>query len=129
MSVPNDPKFSPDILNNQAQKTLTLDAAAHLMASNLISSIFVIKYERLAGIVTARDPTANLFAGSRNPNATVLLGVMAANLDTLSPDVSPFNTLDLMSLQGYQHLPVVKGTSVIGMVSIRRSYTAVKDTL
>ena len=129
MSVPYDPNFSRDILTNQALKVLTLDATAHLMAANLISPILVIKNKRLAGIVTARDLTANFFAGSRNPNATVLSGVMTANVDTLSLNVSPFNALNLMSLQGYQQLPVVEGASVIGMLSIRGSCTAVKDTL
>ena len=126
-------KIVPDIVNNQALSKLTPDdtarVAARLMGTSRISAILVIKNERLVGIVTERDLTAKVLAGSLDPDATVLSDVMTANPDTLSPDDSPFNALELMSLRGYRHLPVVDGTSVIGMVSIRDLYAAVKDTL
>ncbi len=123
----------PYIVINQALKTLTPNAtarvAARVMGSNRISAIIVAENERLAGIVTERDLTTKVLAVSLDPDATVLSDVMTANPDTLSPDGSPFNALELMSLRGYRHLPVVDETSVIGMVSIRDLYAAVKDTL
>ncbi|MAI10477.1 MAG: CBS domain-containing protein [Rhodospirillaceae bacterium TMED167] len=126
-------KIVPDIVTKQALKTLTPDAtarlAARVMGSNRISAIIVIENECLVGIVTERDLTAKVLAGSLDPDATVLSDVMTANPDTLSPDDSPFNALELMSLRGYRHLPVVDGTSVIGMVSIRDLYAVVKDML
>jgi len=126
-------KIVPDIVNNQMLKTLGPDAsvreAARVMGSNRISAILVTEGEKLVGIVTERDLTAKVLAGGMDPDATPLAEVMTVNPDTLSPDDSPFNALELMRLRGYRHLPVVEGETAVAMVSIRDLYAAAKDQL
>ena len=59
--------------------------AARLMSSNRISAILVTENDRLVGIVTERDLTAKVVAGSLDPDVTILSDVMTADPDLLSP--------------------------------------------
>ena len=126
-------KIVPDIVSNQTLKTLGPDAvvreAARVMGSNRISAILVTEENKMVGIVTERDLTAKVLAGSMDPDTTPLAEVMTRKPDTLSPDDSPFSALELMRLRGYRHLPVVEDDSVVGMVSIRDLYAAANDQL
>ena len=126
-------KIVPDIIENQTLQTLpetsTALEAAQLMAKNHISAILVADGEKLIGIVTERDLTAKVVAGSLDASTTSLSQVMTPNPDVLAPDDSPLNALELMRLRGYRHLPVVAEDKIVGIVSIRDLYAAAKDQL
>ena len=49
---------------------------------------------------------------------------MTRDPDTLRPTDTPRSALEKMSRGGYRHLPVVDGTTVVGMVSVRDLYSA-----
>jgi CBS domain-containing protein len=55
--------------------------------------------------------------------------VMTPRPDTLAPDESPLNALELMRIRHYRHLPVVDKGKIVGMVSIRDLYAAAKAEL
>ena len=126
-------KIVPDVIGEQNVLTMTPEAgareAAKIMASKRISAVLVVQNNRLTGIVTERDLAKKVIAGGLDPETTKLSEIMTKNPDTLSPDDSPINALELMSTRGYRHLPVVNGDDLVGMVSIRDLYSFVKNQL
>lgn len=126
-------KIVPDVIGEQNVLTMTPEAgareAAKIMASKRISAVLVVQNNRLTGIVTERDLAKKVIAGGLDPETTKLSEIMTENPDTLSPDDSPINALELMSTRGYRHLPVVNGDDLVGMVSIRDLYSFVKNQL
>ena len=126
-------KIVPDVIGEQNVLTMTPEAgareAAKMMASKRISAVLVVQNNRLTGIVTERDLAKKVIAGGLDPETTKLSEIMTKNPDTLSPDDSPINALELMSTRGYRHLPVVNGDDLVGMVSIRDLYSFVKNQL
>ena len=84
---------------------------------------------KLIGIVTERDLTRRVVADDRDPKSTILGDIMSKDPDTLSPGDSALDALELMRVRGYRHLPVVDQDRVIGMVSVRDLYAAVKESL
>ena len=126
-------KIVPDVIGEQDLLTLPPDAgareAAKVMGAKRISAILVVENDQLTGIVTERDLAKKVLAGGLDADATKLSEIMTSNPDTLSPEDSPVNALELMSMRGYRHLPVVKGEDLVGMVSIRDLYTFVKNQL
>ena len=64
-----------------------------------------------------------------NPNKVTLADIMTENPDTLSPNDLAMKALEKMQQNQYRHMPVVDGDQIIGMVSIRDLYAAVKEML
>lgn len=126
-------KIVPDIVENQTLYMLPPDStcrdAAKMMEANKISAVLIVVNERLAGIVTERDLTAKVLAASLDPDATRLETVMTPNPDVLAPDDPPPNALELMRVRGFRHLPVLDGDEIVGIVSIRDLYAAIKKQL
>jgi CBS domain-containing protein len=126
-------KIIPDVVENQAlykvPPTATVCDAAKVMAASRVSAVLVTEGERLVGIFTERDLTVRVVAAGRDPKETHLMEVMTPRPDTLKPDDSPMDALDLMRRRHYRHLPVVEGGRTVGMVSIRDLYAFVKDQL
>lgn len=127
-------KIIPDIVNGQTicalPPTSTVKSAAAKMLEHNTAAVVVIDPNgKLIGIVTERDVTRRLVAQGRNADATALAEIMTANPDTLAPNDSALDALELMRVRNYRHLPVVDGDRVVGMVSIRDLYAAVKIEL
>ena len=64
-----------------------------------------------------------------NPDSTAIETVMTKNPDTVRPDEIALGALERMRSQGYRHLPVVEDDKLVGIVSIRDLYSAVKSEL
>ncbi len=126
-------KIIPDVVNGQTLSNLTpkdtVRAAAQLMEQNHIAAVLVVEGEKLVGIITERDLTTKVLAKDLDADQTLIADVMTANPDTLEPSESPTNALELMSVRGYRHLPVIEDGKPVGIVSIRDLYASVKDRL
>lgn len=128
-------KIIPDIVNNQTicalpETTTVREAAQKMVECNTAAVVIVDSQNRLRGIATERDMTRRVLAKGRDGATTTLAEIMTANPDTLSPDDSALDALELMRLRNYRHLPVVdEARRVVGMVSIRDLYAAVKVEL
>lgn len=126
-------KIVPEIVSRQIIASLpssaTAKSAAQLMIERHISSILVIDDGVLVGIATERDMT-RYFAAENRDAAVVTLGeIMTRSPDVLDPDDDARDALELMELKKYRHLPVVSDGKVIGVVSIRDLYAAVKSQI
>ena len=105
-------KVIPDIVKATDILTMTTDGsvaeAAKLMARKNVAAIIVVdKTGIVSGIVTERDLCQKVLAKSLDPNSTKVGEIMTANPDTLSPDDSAGDALELMQTRKYRHLPVV----------------------
>jgi CBS domain-containing protein len=126
-------KIVPDIVQQQEIWTLppvtTVREAAKMMTQRRIGAVMVVQSDRLIGIFSERDLVGRVVAKGLDPDATQLETVMTRDPMTIDPDESPIGALDIMRARGFRHLPVVKDSRVVGMVSIRDLYAAVKEQL
>ncbi len=127
-------RIIPDIVNDQnlcvLSKQDTAREAAKQMAEKDIAAIVVTDDGgELLGIVTERDLTRRVIAGNRDADKVTVGEIMTANPDTLAPRDSALDALELMRTRKYRHLPVVDDGRIVGMVSIRDLYAAVKTAL
>ena len=127
-------RIIPDIIHNQTISGLSAERpvleGAKLMAEKNVAAIVVISDDgKLSGIVTERDLTQRVLAKGLDPDKTTIGDIMTKDPDTLSPGDSALDALELMSVRKYRHLPVVENGEVVGMVSIRDLYSAVKKGL
>lgn len=127
-------RIIPDIVNDQKlcvlSKQNTAREAAKQMTENNIAAIVVTDDGgTLLGIVTERDLTRRIIAGNLDADKVTVGEIMTGNPDTLAPRDSALDALELMGTRKYRHLPVVDDGRVVGMVSIRDLYAAVKTAL
>ena len=126
-------KIMPEVVKEQAIVHLpgsaTVRDATKLMSESHISALPVIEGGMLKGIFTERDVAKRVVAEGLNPDETVLSDVMTPNPDTVAPDASASDALEKMQTNHYRHLPVVADGKVVGMVSIRDLFGAVRKQL
>ncbi|WP_420346454.1 cyclic nucleotide-binding/CBS domain-containing protein [Pelagibius sp.] len=126
-------KVVPDIVNKQRIEVLpagtTVRDATRKMTERHIGAVLVGTAEHLEGIFTERDVLTRVVAQGLNPDNTRLESVMTPDPDTVAPDDIALHVLERMRASGYRHLPVVDAGHVIGIVSIRDLYAAVKREL
>ena len=124
----------PDIISEkQALTTFSADVtvrqAAKVMAERHIGAVLIMGNGKLDGIFTERDVLNRVVAPGKDPETVKIGEVMTRNPDTVSPDASALDTLILMQSKGYRHLPVLDGGELVGIVSIRDLFSAVKREL
>lgn len=127
-------KIIPAVISGtQSLCTLPADAtaaeAARLLRDRQVGAVLVVEADRLVGIVTERDLVFRLVAAGLDAETTRLDALMTASPETLRPDDTAGEALDKMRRGRYRHLPVLDGARLVGMVSIRDLYEAVRTTL
>ncbi len=126
-------RIVPDIVDNQDIRTLapsdSVRTAVELMADKHIGAVLIAENGRLTGIFTERDLLTRVVAKGRDPGSTVLSEVMTEKPDCLKPGDMASDALERMNRKGYRHLPVLDGETLVGIVSIRDLYSAVKREL
>ncbi len=96
----------------------TVGEAVALMAQHRIGSTMVMDGTRLIGIFTERD-TVRAISQSHDAPGHEVSSWMTPNPATVGPDEAVETALNTMLERGFRHLPVLEGTEVIGIVSIR----------
>lgn len=97
---------------------VTLLEAAKVMKSNEIGSLAVGQDDALEGIFTERD-LLDACADETDLETAEVGDWMTAYPDSFNPEVSVEQAASWMTVAGYRHLPVVDGTEVIGVLSIK----------
>jgi CBS domain-containing protein len=96
----------------------TVEEAARVLAERRIGAMPVLEGGRLAGIFSERDL---LYCVARE-GATALFRrvseVMTAPAITVAPDTGVLDALALMTRRRIRHLPVERGSELVGFVSI-----------
>ena len=100
--------------------TATALDAARFMASRNIGAVCVLDDgDRLCGIFSERDLLRRVVLKERDPRAVAIRDVMSAIDVVIDCGDTPHDALERMERHGTRHLPVVKGTKWVGMLSMR----------
>jgi CBS domain-containing protein len=101
----------------------TLGEVAQKMVDLNVGSVVVKDFGRLIGILTERD-LLKAMAGRVHTSEARVREWMTADPITASPSMTTDEAAQTMLENGFRHLPVVEGDSVVGVVSLRRVVAA-----
>ena len=96
----------------------TVFEAIKLMAEKNIGALLVMSGGKLAGVFTERDYTRKVALHGKTSRDTRVWEIIPQENITVAPDDTVEECMRLMTEKRVRHLPVVEGTSVIGIVSI-----------
>ncbi len=92
--------------------------AARGMAKGRLGSALVMDGSWLAGIITERD-VLRAAASGNDLNTVSVKEWMTADPVTSGPETDTEEAAGIMLANGFRHLPVTEGSSVLGIVSLR----------
>jgi len=95
-----------------------LEAARYMMEYN-IGAVPVLRNGSLVGMLSERDIMNRVVAIGRTPGTTAVSEVMTANPRIVSADETIEECLFIMREFGFRHLPIVDGSELKGLVSLR----------
>jgi len=101
----------------------TLGEVAQRMVDARVGAVVVKDFGRLIGILTERD-MLKAMAGRVHTSDARVREWMTADPITASPDTPIEAAARTMLDNGFRHLPVIDGETVLGMVSLRRLVAA-----
>ncbi len=96
----------------------TVFDAIKFMAEKNIGALPVIASGKLLGIFTERDYTRKIALAGKTSRETTVFEILSDQCVTVTPDDSVEDCMRLMTEKRVRHLPVVDGTSVVGLISI-----------
>ena len=97
----------------------TVFEAIQLMADKNVGALPVVDNSRLIGIISERDYTRKVILKELSSKDTPVRDIMTREVLTASPSDSTADCMRVMTEKRVRHLPVLEGTKVIGIVSIR----------
>ena len=97
----------------------TVYAALELLAQYEVGALMVMDGGRLVGVLSERDYTRKIALQGRNSKETQVADIMTRQVLTVTPRTGTRAAMQLMSERKIRHLPVLDGTTVLGMISIR----------
>jgi CBS domain-containing protein len=110
-----------DIMTTDVKSCIAEDniyEAAVKMKSWDVGAIPVVSNDQLIGIITDRDLVIRAMA-EKSPGSTKITEVMSSEVITASPDTSVKEAAQLMSQKQIKRLPIVEGTKLVGICSLR----------
>jgi len=115
--------MSRDLLT--VSKGEALQEVAQRMVDRDVGAVLVMEDSQLVGILTERDVLRAVAAGVQDD--TVVADWMTRDPDTMGPDDTTQHAAVLMIHGGFRHMPLVEGSDVVGMLSIRDLMRVVLD--
>jgi CBS domain-containing protein len=97
----------------------TVFAALELLSHYSVGALMVMEGGRLVGVFSERDYTRKIALQGLNSKETMVEAIMTRNVFTVAPTTRTRACMALMSEKKIRHLPVLDGTTVLGMISIR----------
>ncbi|HET6623812.1 MAG TPA: CBS domain-containing protein [Gaiellaceae bacterium] len=97
----------------------TLGEVAEKMMKQNVGAVIVKDFGRLIGILTERDMLRAMASRMHTSEARVRQW-MTSDPITASPDMALDDAAKVMLDNGFRHLPVMEGDTVLGVVSLRR---------
>src|SRR5579864_9308772 len=84
------------------------------MVKGRVGSILVTTSDLLIGILTERDVLRAAASGTDLTQSPVSAW-MTKDPETVGPDLDPTDAAQIMLTQGFRHLPVVDGNTILGI--------------
>jgi len=97
----------------------TVIAAIRLMDEKNIGALPVVDNGRLVGIVSERDYTRKVILKERSSQEILVSEIMTKQLLTVALSDSVTECMRIMTEKRVRHLPVLEGTDLVGILSIR----------
>jgi CBS domain-containing protein len=94
-------------------------SALELLAQYEVGALMVMDAGRLVGVFSERDYTRKVALQGRNSRETTVADIMSRQVLSVTPRTVVREAMRLMSERKIRHLPVMDGTTVLGMISIR----------
>ena len=101
-----------------ARADMTVGDAAGLMKQLDTGVIPIAEDDRLVGLVTDRDLVLRVLAERKDPDDVRLGDIMTRSPVTVTPDMRLSEARDLMAQHRIRRLPVTKGDSLVGILSL-----------
>jgi len=101
------------------RKHATVAEAARTMAENNVGIVAVLEEDRLIGVFSERDAVRRVIDKGLDPHTTTIETVMTRSLVVAAETDDYQDALRAMDQANIRHLPVVRGTQVVSMLSVR----------
>lgn len=96
----------------------TVLEAIQMMADKNVGALLVTKEGRLLGVLSERDYTRKIVLKGRSSKDTPVRDILSGHVVSASPDHTVDECLRLMTEHRIRHLPVMDGTTILGVISI-----------
>ena len=93
--------------------------ALQLLADYEVGALMVMEGGALVGVFSERDYTRKIALQGRNSRTTPVADIMTRQVLTVTTGTTTREAMVLMSQRKVRHLPVLEGSTVLGMISIR----------
>ena len=93
--------------------------ALQLLADYEVGALMVMEGGALVGVFSERDYTRKIALQGRNSRTTPVADIMTRQVLTVAPGATTRDAMVMMSARKVRHLPVMEGSTVLGMISIR----------
>ena len=103
----------------QVSPSITVFEALQRLSDYGVGALLVMDKGRLVGVVSERDYTRKVALQGRNSKETTVADIMTRDVITVAPSTRTGVCMTLMSQHKIRHLPVVDGSEVLGLISIR----------
>jgi signal-transduction protein with cAMP-binding, CBS, and nucleotidyltransferase domain len=93
--------------------------AIRLMDGKNVGALPVVDDKTLVGIVSERDYIRKVIVEGRSPKNTPVSDIMTKQVLTVNPSNTVTECMRIMTERRVRHLPVLEGTKLVGILSIR----------
>jgi CBS domain-containing protein len=110
-----------DVMNPAVRTTTgvkTIQEATEEMNKYNIGCLIVVSEGRLRGIITERDILRKVVAKALNSAKVLVKDVMSKKVIMIGPDQDIQDAVDVMVQKKIKKLPVIDGSSLIGIVTL-----------
>jgi CBS domain-containing protein len=97
----------------------TVASVARRMSELHVGAILVLHDDELRGLFSERDLMKRVVLERLDPESTPVSAVMSTDLATVDELASIEDAMELMQANNCRHLPVTRGSSVVGFLSMR----------
>ena len=99
--------------------TNTVFEAVSKMVMHNLGALVALESNVVVGIITERDYLRKVAVEGRSSKSTFVAEIMTFNPICITPDTDADACLKLMAEHRIRHLPVLEGSSLVGMISVR----------
>lgn len=97
----------------------TVADVAERMSRNRIGAVLIVAANTLRGLFSERDLLTRVVQAGKDPRTTKVGDVATQSVTTIEADASVKAVLQVFREKKFRHLPVVRGTQPVGILSTR----------
>jgi CBS domain-containing protein len=96
----------------------TIMTAAQIMRDENIGTVIVTQGGQIRGVVTDRDIVVRAVGEGADNRSTQLGDICSADVETVTPDTSIDDAVEIMRMKAIRRLPVLDGDRPVGVISL-----------